>query len=237
MARLTGLRVVNDFRRADVAQGGQGAPLVPVGDRLLFGAYGACLNLGGFANLSYEDAYGKRRAFDTGPANMALNHLASKLGQAFDDRGRLAAGGKVSAPLLEQMNQLEYFRMEGPKSLGKEWFTREFLPILEAAPLDIPDLLATTSEHIALQIGRALHRAKKDNVLVTGGGALNLNLLARIGLYYPGDLVIPSRELVSYKEALVFALLGILKIRGEVNCLASVTGGIRDLSCGILHQP
>jgi len=236
MARLTGLPVVANFREADVKAGGQGAPLVPMGDRLLFGRYQACLNLGGFANISFEDGQGMRRAWDTGPANLVLNHLARRKGLAFDKEGALAARGKVSQALLVRMNELDYYRLSGPKSLGKEWFHAAFLPLLETGSVSEEDLLATSCRHIAWHVAGAVNKIRPKRVLVSGGGALNLHLMNELQLLMGPLFQVPDLQLVQYKEALVFALLGVLRWRGEVNCLSSVTGGPRDLCCGELHE-
>ena len=236
MAEKTGIVVVNDFRSEDVAQGGQGAPLVPLGDRLLFAAYEACLNLGGFANISYDTQEGLRVAYDLSPANMALNHVASLRGLEFDRDGEMALQGSLHTDLFVQMNQLDYYQQAPPKSLGREWFIEMLLPLMNHGSLSPEDLMATVLEHIAFQVARGINEAGITSVLVTGGGALNQTLIKRINHYTLASLDIPGEQLIHYKEALVFALLGILKIRGEINCLSSVTGGKRDLSAGTIHN-
>ena len=237
MADLTGLRVVNNFRSADVAQGGQGAPLVPVGDRLLFGQYGACLNLGGFANISFEMEQGMRIAYDIGPCNLSLNWIASRLGKPFDPEGTIAQAGTVEGRLLHTLNQLPYYTLPPPKSLGREWFRTNFLPFLSNTHLTFSDLMATTVEHLSFQIGDAINQSGARQVLVTGGGAFNLFLLERLNTYIHARLVVPDPVLIAFKEALVFAFLGVLRIRNEINCLASVTGGKQDLSAGEIYSP
>ncbi len=235
MAGKTGITVVSDFRSQDVAQGGQGAPLVPVGDRLLFGSFDGCLNLGGFANISYENREEQRIAYDICPANMALNHLAGMAGLPFDRDGRLAKKGCVINPLLTMLNQLEYYALTPPKSLGREWFLEHFLPLIEVTDQPISHLMATVTEHIAIQIGSAIGRAGLRSVLVTGGGALNQYLVERLHNHTGSGIEIPPAPVINYKEAVIFALLGVLKIRGEINCLSSVTGGATDLSAGFIH--
>jgi anhydro-N-acetylmuramic acid kinase len=235
IAKLTGIRVVNDFRREDVAQGGQGAPLVPVGDRILFQEYAGCLNLGGFANISYEDENGHRRAYDIGPANMALNWIAGLEGHSYDHDGELARSGRVSEALLNSLNKLDYYRQSPPKSLGREWFMETFLTRLQQKELPVSDLMASTAEHIAFQLATGIQNSGIGKVLLTGGGALNLYLVERLKYYTKAVVVIPDIQLIQYKEALVFAFLGLLKMLGEINCLASVTGGLRDLSLGCVH--
>lgn len=236
MAEGTGITVINDFRKEDVAQGGQGAPLVPLGDKLLFSGFDGCLNLGGFANISFDNPGGLRIAYDLCPANMALNWVASLKGKAYDRNGEMGRRGVIRDDLLEQMNQLDFYAIKGPKSLGREWFLEQFVPILEQSRYPAEDLMATLQEHLALQISGGINEAGIGSLLVTGGGALNGSLIERIKMHTRAFLEIPEDSLVHYKEALIFALLGILKIRGEINCLSSVTGGQKDLSAGTIHR-
>lgn len=202
---------------------------------MLFGNYEGCLNLGGFANISYEGSEGKRIAFDLGPANMALNWIAELNGSEFDRDGQLASKGKVSESLITKLNLLEYYKEPAPKSLGREWFLDNFLPLLKQQTLPIADLMASSSEHIALQIAKGINDAQIESVLVTGGGALNQNLIERLKHHTSAEIHIPDVSLVHFKEALVFAFLGLLKMRNEINCLSSVTGGKNDLSVGVIH--
>jgi anhydro-N-acetylmuramic acid kinase len=236
MAERTGIVVVNDFRSEDVAQGGQGAPLVPMGDRLLFAQYEGCINLGGFANISCENREGQYIAYDLSPANMALNQVAGLKGLEFDRDGALARQGTLHADLFEKMNQLDYYHLSPPKSLGREWFILKLLPLMDHSGLSHEDLMATVLEHIAFQVARGINDAGVKSVLITGGGALNQTLINRLTYYTTASIEIPGEQLIHYKEALVFALLGVLKIRGEINCLSSVTGGKRDLSAGTIHN-
>ena len=229
------LPVVNDFRRRDVGLGGQGAPLVPVADRLLFGRYAQCLNLGGFANVSYE-RQGARTAFDIGPANLLLNRLAAVADLTYDAGGVLAKAGQVDARLFHALNALDYYRNPPPKSLGREWLEAEVWPLFaEKNPRrgNVTDLLATAAQHIAQQLARAINAGPEGEVLTTGGGAHNSDLIRRTRerLSPARTLTIPDRKLVEQKEALAFALLGALRMRGEPNALANVTGAVRD-SCG-----
>ena len=236
MAERTEIIVINDFRKEDVAQGGQGAPLVPIGDQLLFGSYDACINLGGFANISFDDPHGQRLAFDIGPANLALNRIAEMEGQDFDKDGMLAAKGEINQEFLHHLNSLEFYRMEAPKSLGKEWFQKIFIPHSNSPELSVQDQMATMVEHIAIQLASSIDLACAKKVLVSGGGVLNNTLMERFSFHTGAALHIPSPDLVQYKEALIFAFLGLLKYQGEVNCLASVTGGASDLSVGTIHN-
>jgi len=236
MAESTGIVVVNDFRSEDVAQGGQGAPLVPVGDKLLFARHEGCLNLGGFANISYDSKEGVRLAYDLSPANMALNHVAGLKGLEYDRDGAMARKGSVHSGLYHRMNELGYYHQAAPKSLGREWFLDKLLPLMVQSELSPENLMATVAEHIAFQIGRGIGEAGIRSLLVTGGGALNQSLIERLSHYTTASVEIPGEQLIHYKEALVFALLGALRIRGEINCLSSVTGGKKDLSAGTIHQ-
>jgi anhydro-N-acetylmuramic acid kinase len=236
MADGTGITVINDFRSEDVAQGGQGAPLVPLGDKLLFNQYDACLNLGGFANISCTNAEGDRIAYDLCPANMALNRIASMEGLSYDRGGALAAMGKVKKELLDKLNKLDYYALPAPKSLGREWFLEHFLPLLQESSLNTKDLMSTVLEHIAKQISRGINDAGIQSLLITGGGTLNQTLIERLKENTSASLVIPEETLIHYKEAIIFGLLGILRIRGEINCLASVTGGQKDISAGRIHN-
>lgn len=232
IAAVTGLPVVYNFRTLDVALGGQGAPLVPVGDRLLFPQYDACLNLGGFSNISYDDAGGLRRAFDIAPCNMALNSLSRRLGHAFDRDGAIARGGAVNPALLDALDSLEYYAAPSPKSLGKEWYLSAFYPLIQRSPLPVPVLLRTVVEHIARQIAAALRQCGCSTLLVTGGGAHNTFLVERIAALASGCRVnVPEPDIVDYKEAVIFALLGYLRLQRRPNILASVTGASAD-ACG-----
>jgi anhydro-N-acetylmuramic acid kinase len=234
ISAVTGLPVVFDFRSLDVALGGQGAPLVPIGDQMLFGDYDYCLNLGGFANISFHDHTSGRVAYDIGPVNIVLNYLSRKTGNPFDNKGMMASSGKTDVHLLESLNKLDYYHREYPKSLGKEWVEQFVFPLLETSGISIEDQLNTFSAHIADQVGKALKSTKQGSVLVTGGGAFNEFLIQSLNNKTQCDTVIPETYIVNYKEAIVFALLGLLRLRNEINCLRSVTGASRDSVCGLL---
>jgi anhydro-N-acetylmuramic acid kinase len=231
--------VVTQFRNLDVALGGQGAPLVPLGDRFLFSAYSFCLNLGGIANISAEKDE-QRMAYDICPANMVLNYLARQEGQPFDRDGTIASQGTCNYSLLTTLNQLNYYSLPAPKSLGYEWVEREFIPRLKQSNLSNSDLMATCIQHIAEQVQQALTffgRKGKTSLLITGGGAYNRVLVNAIQNQCKSlaDVVIPDKTIIDYKEALIFAFLGLRKLRNEVNCLASVTGAASDSSGGVVH--
>ncbi|WP_081211783.1 anhydro-N-acetylmuramic acid kinase [Salegentibacter sediminis] len=235
LAYLTGQKVVCDFRVQDVKLGGQGAPLVPIGDRLLFSEYKYCLNLGGFANISTEEK-GDRIAYDICAVNTVLNHYAKKLGKEFDEGGKLASAGELNEKLLKELNQLPFYAQKPPKSLGMEWVSEELFPVLEKYEEDIPAIIHTYSVHIAQQIARVLDRDENSNVLVTGGGAFNSFIIKELKDNSPCHFTIPSKEIIDYKEALIFGLLGVLKIRGEINTLKSVTGAEKDHSAGVIFE-
>lgn len=242
IASVTGFPVVGDFRRADLALGGQGAPLVPIGDRYLFGEMAACLNLGGFANVSYFDG-DQHLAMDLSVANHLLNLLASELGMEFDMDGRLAAMGEVHPEVLAQLRSLKYFEMSGPKSLGYEWFDRSFLPHWKklTEDLSLEDRMRTACAHIAERVASEL-AVVRGELLVTGGGAFNRVLMLEIEKVLPKGLLIKTLTaeeqcLISFKEALVFAFLGVLRFRGENNIIAGITGASRDHCAGLIALP
>jgi anhydro-N-acetylmuramic acid kinase len=228
--------VVCDFRTLDVALGGQGAPLVPIGDKLLFSEYDYCLNLGGFANISYEHQ-GKRRAYDICPVNIVMNTITEKLGKPYDDKGSIARSGMVSKYLLNELNELPYFRQppENPKSLGKEWVKENIDPLFDQYEIEPNDLLNTYCEHIAAQVARALESKKDGKLLITGGGAYNDFLIEKIRERVSLEVIIPDKKIIEFKEALIFAFLGVLRMRNEVNCLKSVTGAREDSSGGAVY--
>ncbi|MBR6333683.1 MAG: anhydro-N-acetylmuramic acid kinase [Bacteroidales bacterium] len=231
IAARTGILTICDFRTTDVALGGQGAPLVPIGDELLFGDYDACLNLGGFSNISFRKA-GQRISFDVAPCNMALNLVASTVGMEYDQDGMLARRGQIIPSLLEELNHLDYYRQQAPKSLGKEWFESTFLPILgKHISKDRPeDLLRTLTEHLAMMIAGGVPD-EAATMLTTGGGALNCYLIERLRQHTNAQVILPDIEVIQYKEALIFAFLGLLRLCNRNNCLKSVTGSEQD-NCG-----
>lgn len=234
ISKLIGRKVICDFRVEDVALGGQGAPLVPIGDKLLFAEYDYCLNLGGFANCSFEKN-DQRTAFDICTTNIVLNKYAEKLGKPFDDGGKIAASGKIDDALLKELNSLPFYFENPPKSLGQEWVNENIFPLIDSFNISKEDVLRTFTEHIALQI--AAQFKKNASVLITGGGAYNSFLIERLKSNSSIKVIIPSPEIVEYKEALIFGLLGVLKLRDEINCLASVTGASKDHSSGKIYLP
>lgn len=232
-----GLPVVCDFRSVDVALGGQGAPLVPIGDFLLFSEYKYCLNLGGIANISVKDDVFK--AFDICPANIPLNLLAQQLGKEFDANGAMAEKGCVYNPLLAQLDGLDYYSQLPPKSLGKEWVDRVFWPLIIEANCSLEDKLATVTVHIANQISKVVlqNGSSGSSILVTGGGAFNRFLIQQLEERLNSNcrVVIPSNQLIGFKEALIFAFLGLLRVWNKPNALQTVTGAQTDSIGGALY--
>ena len=241
LANKSGCRVVCDFRTNDVALGGQGAPLVPIGDRLFFGNYDFCLNLGGISNISFEED-DKRIAYDIGLANMVLNHITQKINLSYDKGGKLASTGIVNSKMLQDLNALEYYKLPFPKSTGYEWFTEKVVPVIESQKDSIENLLNTSIHHLCEQIGiqvKANNKKSSSTLFITGGGALNHFLIKTLKEKLGGtiELVLPSNTLIEYKEALVFALMGVLRVEHEINVLSSVTGANRDSSSGVVFIP
>jgi len=234
IAATTGITTVNDFRSMDVALGGQGAPLVPIGDALLFGQYAACLNLGGFSNISFEKD-GNRVAFDICPVNISMNPIAEKLGAEYDRDGAFAAEGQILSQLLQDLNALAVYHSKERPSLSREWLEMEVLPSLKDTEKP-HDVLRTLSEHAALQMAYVLNaEVGKGEVLVTGGGAYNRFLMERLQQLTDVKVIVPDSVTVEFKEALVFAFLGVLRMRGEVNVLKAVTGSVADSCSGAVH--
>jgi anhydro-N-acetylmuramic acid kinase len=235
ISELINQNVVCDFRVQDVEYGGQGAPLVPIGDQLLFSEFDYCLNLGGFSNISFEDK-GKRIAFDISPVNTVLNFYSNLLGFNYDDKGNIAKSGNLNLGLFRKLNDLEFYSSDYPKSLGIEFISEFVFPLIESFKIPTKDKMNTFVEHVAFQISKVI--AKKDaSLLITGGGVYNDFLIQRIKFYLSENkIVIPDKKTIEFKEALIFAFLGILKLRKETNVLCSVTGAKQDHSSGKLYQ-
>ncbi|MDC1226725.1 anhydro-N-acetylmuramic acid kinase [Algibacter sp.] len=236
LAELLKETVVCDFRVQDVELGGQGAPLVPIGDELLFSEFDFCLNLGGFANISMNFK-GTRIAYDICPVNIVLNHYVGKLGLNYDDEGEIASKGNISVDLLNQLNALGFYKATYPKSLGLEWVNTNIFPLIDTFELEIQDILKTFVEHIAVQIASEINKKNTSTVLITGGGVYNVYLIDRIKAHSIQKLIVPKKEVIEFKEALIFGFLGVQKLRNEVNCLSSVTGAIKDHSSGKIFLP
>lgn len=235
LADRIGWPVVCDFRVQDVALGGQGAPLVPMGDKMLFSSHKACVNLGGFSNISiFQDQ--TVLAYDICAVNTVLNYLAHRLNLPYDEGGKTARKGKIIPALLEQLEQLQFYSKKPPKSLGMEWVQESIFKLLNHYNgYSTQDLLHTYTLHIAQEISKCL--PKDGSVMFTGGGAYNTFLVQSIQKISNAKVEIPSPELIDFKEALIFAFLGLLKWQGSVNCLASVTGAKQDHCTGKIFIP
>lgn len=239
IAAETGLPVVTDLRALDVALGGQGAPIVPIGEKMLWKDYDYFLNIGGISNISVNsDPY---VAFDICPANRVLNMLANEMGESYDNGGQIASSGNINSSLLEKINHLDYYRHPYPKSLANDFGTEVVYPMIRDAGCGIPDALRTYCEHIALQVRNAIPDSRlmthDSRLLATGGGAFNTFLIKRISEGLKGlgiEVVVPDPDLVNYKEALIMAFIGVLRWRQEYNVLSSVTGAARDSIGGAL---
>ena len=237
IAAETGINVVNNLRAMDVAFGGHGAPIVPIGEKLLLGNYVFYLNIGGIANISlnHESRY---IAFDVCPANKVLNMLAKKHGKQYDDGGQIAEKGELNKSLLDSLNDFEYYRMPYPKSLSNDFGTDVLYPLIDKRNANTGDDLRTYVEHICVQVSKAVARLQADfnlsgkqHMLVTGGGARNAFLMNRLKEILGEQNVsieTPHDDLIDFKEAIIMALIGVLRWREENNTLASVTGASRD---------
>ncbi len=231
IAAITKTKTVGDFRTFDVANGGQGAPLVPIGDKFLFSEYPFCLNLGGIANISF-DKNGERLAYDVAVCNIIINQLAQLKGLEMDRGGALAKSGEFNEELYRNLNALPYFQAKKRPSLGIEQIEKEFFPLFKNSNISIETQLHTFYHHLAKQIAETIQHSK-EKVLVTGGGAFNTFLMdcfIKEGI----NIEIPSKQIIAFKEAIVFAFLGYLKVNEQVNVLKSVTGANSDSSSGIV---
>ena len=240
IAAETKLPVVSDLRALDVAFGGQGAPIVPIGEKLLLGDYNFFLNLGGIANISLNAE--KYVAYDICPANRVLNMLVNQLGKEYDDGGQIAASGTVNNELLEKLNALEYYKQPYPKSLANDFGTDVVYPIIKDSNLEIKDAVRTYVEHIVFQIENAIGSSLTPlgdggKLLATGGGGFNTFLIQRLSDSLKElniEVIVPDKKLVNFKEALIMAFIGVLRWRQEYNVLSSVTGAARDSIGGAL---
>lgn len=239
LANAAKQHVICDFRTNDIALGGQGAPLVPIGDQLLFKEYDFCLNLGGISNISF-DVKGKRIAYDIGLANMILNYITRKINLAYDKGGVLARSGNINPEMLRKLNGLNYYLLPHPKSIGYEWFLEQVVPIVDSTEATTEDLLHTSIHHICEKITQQIHQntiTSGQKVLVTGGGALNTFLVDTLTDKIGSEIriVVPEKKLINFKEAMVFAFMGALRAEKKVNVFSSVTGATRNSSSGVLY--
>ncbi len=228
--------LICDFRTQDVELGGQGAPLVPIGDLKLFKEFKYCLNLGGFGNISikYDNII---KAFDICPVNTVLNYFSKKLGYSYDENGKLSEKGIINKSLLKKLNSLEYYQFDGPKSLGIEYVNEKILPLINSFSINNHDILKTFVEHITLQIkGSIINNKENEKILITGGGTYNKTIINNLKNKLKCDVIIPEKKIIDNKEALIFAYMGLLRFNDQTNCLKSVTGASKDHSSGKLYQ-
>ena len=230
IAEITGIRTIFDFRSKDVSLGGQGAPLVPIGDRLLFPEFDGCLNLGGFSNISFEKS-GTRIAFDICPVNIILNALSEKLGEPFDENGEMARSGNLNEKLLASLLETTNSKEDRP-SLSREWVEKNIDPILAKSQIPIADQMNALVEFMAINIGNVIRENQLKSVLVTGGGGYNSYLMDRLSAHVGFEINMADHLLIDYKEALTFGFLGVLRWYGLTNVLKSVTGATSDSVSG-----
>ena len=232
----TNITLVCDFRTQDVKLGGQGAPLVPLGDLNLFKGYKYCLNLGGFGNISIKKNK-SIKAFDICPVNTILNYYSKKIGYPYDENGKFSEKGKINYTLLKRLNSLKYYMIDGPKSLGIEYVNERIIPLIDSFSIDNHDVLNTYIEHITEQIKISIKNNKEnENILVTGGGAYNQTIIKKLKNKLNCEVIIPKKEIVDNKEALIFAYLGLLRYNNKINCLKTVTGAKKNHSSGIVFK-
>ena len=236
LAFQTGINVINDFRTRDILAGGQGAPLVPLGDEYLFSNLAeSFLNIGGFTNISFKKD-GQLKAFDICPGNLPINRFANKYGKDFDSGGEISRSGELNTQLLATLNQIEYYNNSGPKSIGTEWLSSEFLSLIN--DFSVPSsIMRTIVEHEAIQIAEVLINEKLSSVYITGGGAKNNFLIERIAAHYSGKIIIPELELIDFKEAIIFAFLGYRYLENKATNDPNATGANRAIVSGVLHIP
>ena len=235
LANYVGKTIICDFRIGDIMLGGQGAPLVPIGDLLLFKNHDTCLNLGGFSNISIKKN-NNIIAYDICAVNTVFNFLSKKIKLEFDNEGSNARKGKLIKDLYDKLENLKYYSLNPPKSLGIEWVKSKVFPLLEHfSSYSVYDLMHTYLVHISKEIAKNLNQS--NSVLITGGGAYNSFLIEQIRKHTKAELILPERLLIEYKEAIIFGFLGVLKFRKEINCLKSVTGSKKNHSSGKIFYP
>ncbi len=235
VAAITGIDTVCDFRTADVMLGGQGAPLVPFGDIHLFSEYDAALNLGGFSNITMIQ-HQPAVAFDICPVNIVLNLLSLRDGYKYDDKGERAKNGQIINELLEKLEKHPRYQNNDQSSLSREWVERFLHPLIADKQIEPRDYLRTFIEHIALRVSEVLKRFHVRSCLCTGGGTFNDYLLSRIRNYSAAELIVPDSLIVQYKEALIFAFLGLKRLQGDVNIYGEITGARKNSSSGIIWK-
>ena len=230
--KMTGIKTVNNFRAQDLSLKGQGAPLVPIGDKILFSKFKYCLNLGGFINLSIKSD-NQITAYDICPLNTVLNFYSKKMGYEYDENGILSSRGKINIDLFNELNSISFYFKKNPKSLGIEFVIDKIFPLIDSYKISEEEILATFVKHAAFQISKNINDSEK--VLLSGGGTYNNNLVDILRNEYNINIFIPNKQIIDFKEALIFALLGVLRIQNKTNCLKSVTGAEKDHSSGDIY--
>lgn len=228
--------VITNFRQQNIALGGQGAPLVPFGDKLLFSEYDACINLGGIANISVLNQE-NTTAWDICPCNQVFNYLAHQIGQEFDRDGVIAISGKVIPELLSDLNQLDFYKKATPKSMGNHWIKEKVIPLIDSYKASIPDKMKTAQQHFEEKIIEAVREYDIHKILLTGGGAFNKALISDLFKQEQLEFIVPDIETVEFKEALIFAFLGLMRWHEKENILASYTGARKNCSGGVISLP
>lgn len=243
LAAQTQQKVICDLRTSDIAYGGQGAPIVPIAEKYLFKDFSIFLNIGGIANISFHEKNSHSfsiHAYDVCAGNTLLNYLVQQKDFDFDDKGNIARSGKINYDLLAALNNIEFCKSNAPKSLGSEHIYQYWIPLVENYSISIEDKLATTVEHIAIQVGNAVQKQNLDataKMLVTGGGAFNVFLIERIQFYISNKIIVPDTNTIQYKEALAMAFIGLLRILEIPNCVSSVTGARKEVIGGAVYLP
>lgn len=235
LAQKLKIKVLGNLRLKDVAFGGQGAPIVPVADKYLFPEYKYCLNLGGICNVS-EKKGNEIYSNDISICNQALNFYAQLLGKEYDENGAFAQKGRIYAPLLDSLNEIDFYKINGAKSIDNGMFLNVYKPLIDSFPLSINDILATLTEHIAIQIAKTFSDQEQSNVLVTGGGACNQFLIERLQAQTKCEIVVPKELLIHFKEALAMCFFGVRKIENKANVFATVTGASQDTVSGVWYD-
>jgi anhydro-N-acetylmuramic acid kinase len=241
IAERTGVPVVSNFRARDIAAGGQGAPLVPFVDYLLFHhdhRTRVALNIGGVANVTVIPAGAapaQVTAFDTGPGNMVIDSLAREMGQPYDRGGKIAESGRVDRALLSDLLSDPYYRRRGPKSAGREQYGAEFVERLKKSGLPLRDLIATATVLTASAIAIGIRGAGPADLIVSGGGAHNRQVMIHVAALLPQMTVATSADFgvnVDAKEAVAFAVLAHETWRRRPSNLPSATGAERAVVLG-----
>jgi len=236
IAKETGIKTICDFRTKDISLGGQGAPLVPIGDKLLFNDYNFCLNIGGIANISFEEN-GQMTAFDICGANQILNHLSLQAGKPYDENGNIASLGKMNRELFKLLNSDLFLHKQAPKSLSNQYVKKNFINVIDEFNCPLEDKLFTVVKHIAFQTNIVITHLPIGKLLVSGGGTHNSFLITALKRETKHKIIVPHNEVIDFKVALIFAFMGVLRNLNLTNCLASVTGAKSDCSSGVVFLP